>query len=169
MDPVNSVQADPVWDGVRWLSADGLWWWDGGRWLPTRPILRMWNPPRWRPLLPAALIVISIAWVVLTIVYSLGPQLYRDLISLTASYAALNALAAALLIPKRRGFAIAGACVVGLSAFYSFVGFGAGDNVSLGTGIGGLFFLGIIVAGFVDAGICVLAIVVAIVSVARCG
>jgi len=39
------------WDGTRWVTLDGGWWWDGRQWLPVGPAAPVppaapagWNP-----------------------------------------------------------------------------------------------------------------------------
>ena len=163
------------WDGQRWMSAGGGWWWNGQAWIatptqPQQPLLSpdgrwWWNGQSWLPaqaqstqtvaarfflnrwVAPALLGCNAIAWALLGLLY-LGQSQFRPLASSCFFLAVPNAVASALTLRLTRGFRIAGASVAGLAGLFTWAAIFAGDNPSLGEGLGGLFFLLILVGGF---------------------
>jgi hypothetical protein len=57
LTPMSSLQQqDSRWDGTRWVTLDGRWWWDGAQWQPAPPIAALAAlppppppPPGWNP------------------------------------------------------------------------------------------------------------------------
>src|SRR5262245_2721953 len=118
------TEARAVWDGARWRSQDGLLWWDGVQWLPAQvpALTRVWSPPGWKIWLPPALLLIGCAYAALASAYARGSDVVPGVLVDVGLLSAPYFVAAALMVPKRRPFIIAGTAVLGLVDFVAFLG-----------------------------------------------